>query len=95
MNFIKTLWHIWIRKSSSLSRWVIIPAVCYLELLFHLWIGGAFTPEITGTLLGFALCLGGLLNLPAVLLPGKASRWFAGIVIFLFTTVMMVEMIDQ
>ncbi|MGM9604254.1 MAG: sulfatase-like hydrolase/transferase, partial [Faecousia sp.] len=44
-------------------------------------------------LVGFALCLGGLLNLIAAALPRKASRWFVGIAIFLCTTVMMVELL--
>lgn len=93
MRFIESFWKRWKEKSVNLSRWVIIPTVCYLELLFHYWINGTFSPELVGTMLGFALCLGGLLNIVASLLPRKASRWFVGISIFLCTTVMMVELL--
>ena len=93
MNKLKSYWKIWREKSGSLGRWLMIPTVCYLELLFHYWIGGEFTPALLFTLLGFALCLGGLLNLIAAALPQKASRWFTGIAIFLCTTVMMVELL--
>ena len=58
MSAFKTLWSSWREKSANLSRWVLIPGICYLELLFHYWIGAEFAPELTGTLLGFGLCLG-------------------------------------
>ena len=93
MNKLKSYWKIWREKSGSLGRWLMIPTVCYLELLFHYWIGGEFTPSLLFTLLGFGLCLGGLLNLIAAALPRKASRWFTGVAIFLCTTVMMVELL--
>ncbi|MGM9603546.1 MAG: hypothetical protein ACI3XG_00600, partial [Faecousia sp.] len=63
MNTLKSLWANWRMKSANLSRWLMIPAVCYLELLFHYWVGGEFTPALFLNLVGFALCLGGLLNL--------------------------------
>ena len=93
MNKLKSYWKIWREKSGSLGRWLMIPTVCYLELLFHYWIGAEFTPSLLFTLLGFGLCLGGLLNLIAAALPRKASRWFTGVAIFLCTTVMMVELL--
>ena len=93
MSIFKTLWSSWREKSANLSRWVLIPGICYLELLFHYWIGAEFAPELTGTLLGFGLCLGGLLNVIAAFLSRKGSRWFSGIAIFLCTTVMMVELL--
>ena len=93
MSAFKTLWSSWREKSANLSRWVLIPGICYLELLFHYWIGAEFAPELTGTLLGFGLCLGGLLNVIAAFLSRKASRWFSAIAIFLCTTVMMVELL--
>ena len=93
MKALKPLWEGWRKKSANLSRWVMIPTVCYLELLFHYWVGSEFTPVLFLNLIGFALCLGGLLNLIAAALPRKASRWFAGIAIFLCTTVMMVELL--
>ena len=93
MNKLKSYWKIWREKSGSLGRWLMIPTVCYLELLFHYWIGAEFTPSLLFALLGFGLCLGGLLNLIAAALPRKASRWFTGVAIFLCTTVMMVELL--
>lgn len=93
MNTLKNLWKGWRTVSANLSRWVMIPTVCYLEFLFHHWAVGDFSPVLCFTLLGFSLCLGGLLNLIAAALPRKASRWFVGIAIFLCTTVMMVELL--
>ena len=65
MKLAKDLWAKWRKRSANLSRWIIIPAVCYLELLFHFWVGGEFSPAMLMNLLGFGLCLGGLLNLAA------------------------------
>lgn len=93
MYFLEKLWRRWKKYSVNLSRWVTIPGICYLELLFHKWIGGDFSPEILFTLLGFSLCLGGLLNIPAAFLPRKISRWYVGIVLFLYTTITMVELL--
>ena len=93
MKLAKDLWAKWRKRSANLSRWIIIPAVCYLELLFHFWVGGEFSPAMLMNLLGFGLCLGGLLNLAAAALPRRACKWFAGISIFLCTTVMMVELL--
>lgn len=93
LDKIKPIWNKWKEKSANLGRWVLIPTICYLELLFHYWIGGAFTPALFLTLIGFALCLGGLLNIIAAALPRKISRWFTGIVIFLCTAMMMTELL--
>lgn len=93
LDKIKPIWNKWKEKSANLGRWVLIPTICYLELLFHYWIGGAFTPSLFLTLIGFALCLGGLLNIIAAALPRKISRWFTGIVIFLCTAMMMTELL--
>ena len=93
MDKFKPIWKMWKEKSANLARWVLIPTICYLELLFHYWIGGAFTPALFLTLIGFALCLGGLLNIIAAALPRKISRWFTGIVIFLCTAMMMTELL--
>ena len=35
-----SLWQIWKQKSANLSRWMLPVAVCFLELLFHIWVGG-------------------------------------------------------
>lgn len=93
MNEIKAIWAKWRALSANLHRWIMIPTVCYLELLFHHWVGAEFTPALFLNLLGFGLCLGGILNLISAALPGRASRWFVGIAIFLCTTVMMVELL--
>ena len=93
MDKFKPIWKKWKEKSANLARWVLIPTICYLELLFHYWIGGVFSPDLFLTLIGFALCLGGLLNMIAAALPRKASRWFTGIVIFLCTAMMMTELL--
>ena len=49
MNKLKSYWKKWQEKSGSLCRWLMIPTACYLELLFHYWIGGEFTPELLFT----------------------------------------------
>lgn len=75
----------------NLARWILIPAVIYLELLFHLWIGGSFAPMQILNLVGFAAALGGLLSLVAAVLPGKGSKWWSGLLIFLCVVIVMVE----
>lgn len=91
MNEKITLWQKWKNYSGSLCRWMLIPTVCYLELLFHYWVAGSFGAGQFLELVGASLVVGGVLCIPAALLPQKASRWYSAIVIFLCTAVMMVE----
>lgn len=88
---LKKYWSLWWEKSGNVSRWLMIPTVCYLELLFRFWTGGSFAPGFFIELIGFAVCIGGILNLIAAVLPKKYVRWYVGVAIFLCTTVMMVE----
>jgi len=59
---------------ANISRWLLPVAICFLELLFHIWVGGSLTLTVVLTLLGFALALGGLLNLLAAVLPPKGCK---------------------
>lgn len=91
MEWMQVLRKRWTEHTGSLSRYILIPTVCALELLFHVWVGGSLSMSLAAEILGFALCFGGLLSLGAALLPEKASRWFAGICAFLCALVMLVE----
>lgn len=91
MNEKLSLWQKWKKCSGSLCRWMLIPTVCYLELLFHYWVSGSFTAGQFLNLVGASLIVGSLLCIPAALLPQKGSRWYSAVVIFLCTAVMMVE----
>ena len=93
MHAITSIWHRWKRKSGHLSRWLLPVAVCFLELLFHFWTGGTFSPAAILNLLGFSLVFGGILNLPAAFLPPKGSKWASALSIFFFATVVMVELL--
>ena len=43
MQEIKKKWTVWKDKSKQLSRWLLPVAVCFLELLFHFWVGGSIS----------------------------------------------------
>ena len=43
MGKTKSLWNCWKKNSSNLFRWLLPVAVCYLELLFHYWVGGSIS----------------------------------------------------
>lgn len=80
---------------SSISRWMVPVAVCFLELLFHIWVGGSISVSAALTLIGFSLVLGGLLNLlPSVLSP-KGCKWTSVLLMFLFAAVVMVEFLVE
>ena len=66
MNEKKSFWQIWKQKSVSLSLWMLPAAVCFLELLFHVWVGGTISAASMLNLMGFSLAFGGLLNVLAV-----------------------------
>ena len=95
MHAITSIWHRWKRKSGHLSRWLLPVAVCFLELLFHFWTGGTFSPAAILNLLGFSLVFGGILNLPAAFLPPKGSKWASALAILFCTTVVMVELLVE
>ena len=90
-NPLSALRLFWKTRSGSLCRWLLMPAVCFLELMFHLWVGGPTTPAVLAQLLGFALCVGGLLSLVASLLPRKGAKVFAAVLAFLCALIMLVE----
>ena len=46
MNEIKAIWAKWRALSANLHRWIMIPTVCYLELLFHHWRSEEHTSEL-------------------------------------------------
>lgn len=93
MKWLHTVRKQWTEHSGGLSRFILIPTVCALELLFHFWVGGGLSIPALAEIVGFALCFGGLLSLAAALLGEKASRWFAGICAFLCAAAMLVEYI--
>ena len=81
------------KQLPSVVRWLLPVAVCFLELLFHIWVGGSISVSAILTLVGFSLLLGGLLNLIAVALPPKGCKWTSALLIFLFAVIMMVELL--
>jgi len=95
MRTEKNIWPVWKTKSAELSRWLLPVAVCFLELLFHLWVGGSFSPAILLTLAGFALAFGGILNLLAVSLSPKGCKWASALSILFFVIVVMVELLVE
>lgn len=95
MRTIKTIWNVWKTKSASLSRWFLPVAVCFLELLFHIWVGGTISAAAIFNLVGFSLAFGGLLNLLAASLPSRASKWVSALSILFFATVVMVELLVE
>ena len=76
------------------ARWLLIPGVCFLELLFHVWVGGACTPALLLSLLGVSACFGSAVNLIAAALPQKGARWFSGIVLLLCAVIVMIQYIS-
>lgn len=95
MRTEKTIWTIWKTKSAQLSRWFLPVAVCFLELLFHLWVGGSVSIAATLNLLGFSLAFGGLLNLLAASLPSRVGKWACALSILFCTVVVMVELLVE
>lgn len=95
MRTIKTIWNVWKNKSAQLSRWFLPVAVCFLELLFHIWVGGSISLAAILNLLGFSLAFGGLLNLLAASLPSRASKWASALSVFFCATVVMVELLVE
>lgn len=79
----------------SVARWLLPVAVCFSELLFHIWVGGSISVSAILTLVGFSLLLGGLLNLMPVALPPKGCKWTSALLSFLFAAIMMVELLVQ
>lgn len=93
MEKLKRGWAVWRKKSAALTKWLPILGVLYLEILFHCWSVGSFPVALMPVILGFALCVGGLINAIAAALPEKAERWFTGVALFLCTTITMVELL--
>ena len=93
MQKIKNKWNLWKGKSAQLSRWLLPVAVCFLELLFHFWVGGSISFAAVLNLVGFSLAFGGILNLLAASLPSKASKWACSICALFFVVVVMAELI--
>ncbi len=95
MMTAKSLWDTWKAKSVTVSRWLLPAAVCYFELLFHVWVSGSLSGAALLNLLGFSLAFGGFLNLLAASLPPKASKWTSALFIFFCAVVVMVELLVQ
>lgn len=89
----QSFWRIWKTKSADLSRWALPVSVCFLELLFHFWVGGSLTAAVVLNLIGFSLAFGGILNLLAAALPPKGSKWASAISILFCVIVVMVELL--
>ena len=95
MHTNKTIWTVWKNKSADLSRWFLPAAVCFLELLFHVWVGGSISAAAILNLAGFALAFGGVLNLLAAFLPPRAGKWASSLFALFFATVVMVELLVE
>lgn len=90
-----SIWHLWKSKSANLSRWLLPIAICFLELLFHFWVGGSISAASLLNLVGFALAFGGLLNFLAASLPPRGSKWAAALSILFCAVVVMVELLVE
>ena len=86
-------WQLWKQKSANVSRWLLPVAICFFELLFHIWVGGTISAAALLNLIGFSLAFGGLLNLLAVVLPPRGSKWASALLIFLVAVAVMVELL--
>ena len=93
MRTEKTIWNLWKSKSAQLSRWFLPVAVCFLELLFHIWVGGTISAGSILNLVGFSLAFGGLLNLLAASLKPRACKWASALSILFCAVVVMVELL--
>ena len=91
MSTAKSMWRIWKAKSSNLCRWLLPVAVCFLELLFHFWVGGSVSAAVILNLVGFSLAFGGILNLLAATLSPKGAKWASALSILFCAVVVMVE----
>ena len=69
-----SFWQVWKKKSANLSLWMLPVAVCFLELLFHIWVGGTISVAAMLNLMGFSLAFGGLLNILISVLPSKGGK---------------------
>ena len=92
MRTIKTLWK---TRSANLSRWFLPVAVCFLELLFHFWVGGTISFAAVLTLVGFSVAFGSVLNLLSAALPSRACKWVSALSILFCATVVMVELLVE
>lgn len=95
MNTIKSLWHNWKNISSSFPRWLLPVVVCFLELIFHFWVGGSISAFSVLSLIGFALAFGGLLNLLPAALPARCSKWISALFMLFCGVVIMVELVVE
>ena len=68
-----SFWQGWKTKSANLSLWMLPVAVCFLELMIHIWVGGTISVAAMLNLMGFSLAFGGLLNILVSVLPPKRS----------------------
>ena len=93
MDNAKKHWNIWKTKSADLSRWLLPVAVCFLELLFHFWVGGSVSMAAVLNLVGFSLAFGGILNLLAAVLPPKACKWVSALLTLFCAVVVMTELL--
>lgn len=88
-----SFWQVWKKKSANLSLWMLPVAVCFLELLFHIWVGGTVSAAAMLNLMGFSLAFGGLLNFLVSMLPPKGGKWASALLIFLVAVAVMVELL--
>ena len=95
MRTEKTIWNLWKSKSAQLSRWFVPVAVCFLELLFHIWVGGTISAGSILNLVGFSLAFGGLLNLLAASLKPRACKWASALSILFCAVVVLVELLVE
>jgi len=95
MDTSRPLWHTWRTMSATVSRWFLPTSICFLELLFHIWVGGSISAAAALNLIGSALAFGGFLNLFVAALPPKGCKWVCGLSILFCVIVVMVELLVQ
>lgn len=96
MSTEKSVWGLWKSKTTVLSRWILPAAVCFLELLFHFWVGGTLSAAAILNLVGFSLAFGGILNFVIAFLPDRACKWTAaGLTLFCVTVTMVELLVEQ
>lgn len=95
MGTSQSLWNLWKNKSVNIYSWFLPVSVCFLELLFHIWVNGSISTASTLTLVGFSLAFGALLNLLPAILPPRGCQWAVSLSILFCAIVVMVELLVQ
>ena len=93
MNIKASLQQVRNTISPNLAITFLPVAVCFLELLFHFWVGGSVSVASLCNLVGFSLVFGGILNLLPASLPPRPAKWCSALCILFCAVVVMVELL--